>query len=92
MGMRNRLATVAVARGELALLVFSDATADGIIDLAERRAIRDHLSDWYAASRATDEAGALAHAIACGVDDGAYFSARISDYRAAVDELPETAA
>lgn len=95
MGQRKPLATVAVTRGEFALLVFHDALTDrrspGVIDEHEAPAVRDALADWHAATKASHRAESLSHAIKCGVgaQDGRYLVRLVEAYRETIDELPE---
>lgn len=95
MGQRAPLATVAVSRGEFALLVFHDALTDpvspGVIDASEAPCVRDALEDWMSSTRATKTATAVSHAFLCGVgaEDDRYLLRLLGEYREAIDELPE---
>lgn len=92
MGRKQRLAKVAVVRGEFALLVFHDAAADGRIEGAEIPTLYAALMDWHATSKATDVAQALGEAMNRGIEDTNYQDRLFGAYRSTVDELPQVPA
>lgn len=91
MARKHRLARVAVTRGALALLIFSDAAADGVIEGHELPAVREALEDWMSQTKATDAGEALGFAMMRGIEDPAYFDELTAAYRDAIDELPPAA-
>lgn len=91
MGRKPTLAKVAVVRGDLALLVFRDAIADGKIDRREQDALSAALFDWHAVTRATHVAQALGDALGRGIEDEGYTRRLVSAYRSEIDELPPAA-
>jgi hypothetical protein len=98
MARRASLATVAVTRGEFALLVFHDAMTDartpGVVDEIEAPAVAAAMSDWMLAVKADRTAQSVALAIQCGVgaNDPRYLESLIDAYREALDEAPLDAA
>lgn len=82
------LARVSVVRGELAMLIFADATRDGEIDHSEQRAIGDALGDWFATARAAQAAQALGDALERGILDERYRLRLVDECFTEIDELP----
>jgi hypothetical protein len=90
-GRRARLTTVARQCGVAALLTWNAAREDGRIDADEDAALDRRLHELVAAVVAADEADGLFDAIRRGVNEDDYFADKLSAWRAAVDELPESA-
>jgi hypothetical protein len=89
----SRLATVARQCGVAALLAWHAAREDdGIVDAREAPHVEARFMDWMNASIAADEADGFADSIRQGIGDSWYFREKLGMWRAAVDELPDTAA
>ena len=72
--MKPRLTLVTVQRLETAAAVIDDAIHDGVICLAERRAIREAISDALDQSRLTHNVHRLTDALECGIETPSYRS------------------